>query len=338
MIALVLGLFAGAVLILIAGYNPIQVFRAMINGAFGNNAGQSYLLTYMATLILSALAFILPGKAGIWNVGAQGQIYFGGITAALVALFVPMPIVLWPLVTFIASGLAGALWAFVPGVLEPYRKASAIVTTIMLNYVAQATASYILFSVIGSLRPQTLISNQTPLFSDLVTLPRIPGYSASVMIFISIAIAVASWYFLQRTSLGYKMRATGSGPMSAQAKGIDPKKMQVTAMVIGGLIAGVAGAGDILSRGNYVDQFPEGWFGGEGFAGIAVALVAANNPIGSIFSAILFAVMVSGAPFMQAQGLPRELVWAMQGLIILFTAMPYLSQTILKRVKRKKWT
>ena len=143
---------------------------------------------------------------------------------------------------------------------------------------------------------------------------------------------------MQRTSLGYKIRATGSGPMSAQAKGIDPKKMQVVAMVIGGLIAGIAGAGDILSRGNYVDQFPEGWFGGEGFAGIAVALVAANNPLGSIFSAILFGVMVSGAPFIQAQGLPRELVWAIQGLIILFTAMPYVSQTILKRTRVKSWT
>lgn len=337
-IALVLGILAGSVLILITGYNPIQVFTAMVNGAFGTNAGQSYLLTYMATLILSAIAFLLPGKAGIWNVGAQGQIYFGGITAALIALFVPLPPILWPVVTFLGAGLAGAAWAFVPGVLEPYRKASAIVTTIMLNYVAQATASFILFNYIGRRLPQTLVNNTTPLFSALVTLPRIPGYSASIMIIISILIAVGSWFFLQRTSLGYKIRATGLGPMSAQAKGIDPKKMMVIAMVIGGLIAGVAGAGDILSRGNYVDQFPEGWFGGEGFAGIAVALVAANNPIGSIFSAILFGVMVAGAPFIQAQGLPRELVWAMQGLIILFTAMPYISQWILKRTRRKKWT
>lgn len=310
----------------------------MVDGALFTNYGQSSLLTYMATAILAALAFLLPGKAGIWNVGAQGQIYFGGITAALVALFVPLPPVLWPVVTFIAAGLAGAMWAFVPGVLEPYRKASAIVTTIMLNYVAQATSSYILFNYIGGRLPQTLVSNQTPSFSDLVILPRIPGYSASIMIFISIAIAVACWYFLQRTSLGYKIRAAGSGPMSAQAKGINPKHMMVVAMVIGGLIAGVAGAGDVLTKGNYVDQFPEGWFGGEGFAGIAVALVAANNPIGSIVSAVLFAIMVSGASSIQYLGPPRELVWAIQGLIILFTAMPYISQTVLKKTRRRKWT
>jgi ABC-type uncharacterized transport system permease subunit len=338
LIALVLGLIAGSVLILIVGYNPITVFGVMLRGAFTTNAGQSYLLAYMATLILAALAFLLPGKAGIWNVGAQGQIYFGGITAALVALFIPLPAVLWPLVIFVSAGLAGAMWAFIPGVLEPYRKASAIVTTIMLNYVAQGTVSFILFNYIGSRIPQTLQSSQTPRFSPLVILPRIPGYSASVMIFISIAMAIGCWHFLQRTSLGYKIRATGSGPQSAQAKGINPKMMQVIAMAIGGLIAGVAGAGDVLSRGNYVDQFPEGWFGGEGFAGIAVALVAANNPIGCVFSSILFGVMVSGAPYIQAEGLPRELVWAIQGLIILFTAMPYLSQAIVKRIKRKKWT
>jgi len=336
--ALILGLLASSVLILITGYKPLQVFRVMVSGAFGNTAGQSFLFSYMATVILTGIAFLMPGKAGIWNVGAQGQAYLGGIATALIALFVPMPIIIWPVVTFIVAGLAGAGWAFIPGVLEPYRKSSAIVTTIMLNYVAQGLPSAILFNYIGARLPQTLVNNTTPSFSIDETLPKIPGYSASVMIFISISIAVVCWYFLQRTSLGYKIRASGSGPMSAQAKGIDPKKMMVVAMVIGGLVAGMAGAGEIMSRGNYVDQFPEGWFGGLGFAGIAVALVAANNPVGCIFSGLLFGVMVAGAPFIQAQGLPRELVWAMQGLIILFTAMPYLSQTILKRTRRKKWT
>ncbi|MDV3278625.1 MAG: ABC transporter permease [Nitrososphaerales archaeon] len=323
-------------LILISGFSPLTVFGVMIQGALGTEAGQSYVLTYAATLILSGLAFMIPGKAGIWNVGAQGQIYLGGIFATLVALFVPMPFVLWPVVAFLFGALFGAIWAFIPGVLETYRRASAIVTTILLNYVAQAMSSYILFNYVGRILPQTLVSNQTPLFSNLVTLPRIPGFSASIMIFISILTAIAAWYFLNRTTLGYKIRAVGSSPMSAEAKGIDPRTMRIIAMAIGGLIAGLAGAGDILSRGNYVDQFPEGYFGGEGFAGIAVALVALNNPIAAIAAAFFFAVMVAGTPFMGAEGLPRELVWAIQGLIILFTAMPYLSQLILKRTGRKR--
>jgi ABC-type uncharacterized transport system permease subunit len=331
-----LGVAAGAVLILVSGFSPLKVFGVMIQGALGTEPGQSYVLTYSATLILSGLAFMIPGKAGIWNVGAQGQIYFGGIFATLVALFVPLPLFIWPVVAFISGSLFGALWAFIPGVLESYRKASAIVTTILLNYVAQAMSSYILFNYVGRILPQTLVSNQTPLFSNLVTLPRIPGFSASIMIFISIGTAIAVWYFLYRTTIGYKIRAVGSSPSSAEAKGIDPRTMKIIAMAIGGLIAGLAGAGDILARGNYVDQFPEGYFGGEGFAGIAVALVAANNPIGAIASAFFFAVMVAGTPFMGAEGLPRELVWAIQGLIILFAAMPYLSQQLMKKTRRKR--
>jgi ABC-type uncharacterized transport system permease subunit len=331
-----LGVAAGAVLILVSGFSPLKVFGVMIQGALGTEPGQSYVLTYSATLILSGLAFMIPGKAGIWNVGAQGQIYFGGIFATLVALFVPLPLFIWPVVAFISGSLFGALWAFIPGVLESYRKASAIVTTILLNYVAQAMSSYILFNYVGRILPQTLVSNQTPLFSNLVTLPRIPGFSASIMIFISIGTAIAVWYFLYRTTIGYKIRAVGSSPSSAEAKGIDPRTMKIIAMAIGGLIAGLAGAGDILARGNYVDQFPEGYFGGEGFAGIAVALVAANNPIGAIASAFFFAVMVAGTPFMGAEGLPRELVWAIQGLIILFAAMPYLSQQLMKKMRRKR--
>ena len=322
-------------LILLSGFNPVTVFGVMIQGALGTEPGQSYVLTYSATLILSGLAFLIPGKAGIWNVGAQGQIYFGGIFAALVALFVPLPLIAWPLVAFAAGSLMGALWGFIPGVLETYRNASAIVTTILLNYVAQAMSSYILFNYVGKRLPQTLISNQTPLFSSLVTLPRIPGFSASIMIFVSIFTAMGVWFFLYRTTLGYKIRAVGSSPMSAEAKGIDPRLMRIIAMAIGAGIAGLAGAGDILGRGNYVDQFPEGYFGGEGFAGIAVALVAANNPIGAVAAAFFFAVMVAGTPFMGAEGLPRELVWAIQGLIILFTAMPYLSQLLLKKTGRK---
>ena len=322
-------------MILISGFDPLKVFGVMIQGALGTEAGQSYVLTYAATLILSGLAFMIPGKAGIWNVGAQGQIYFGGICAALVALFVPLPFFIWPIMAFLFGSAVGALWAFIPGVLETYRKASAIVTTILLNYVAQAMSSFILFNYVGRRLPQTLVANQTPLFSNLVTLPRIPGSSASTMIFISVLVAVLAWYFLYRTTLGYKIRAVGSSPMPAEAKGIDPRTMRIVAMAIGGLVAGLAGAGDILSRGSYVDQFPEGYFGGEGFAGIAVALVAANNPIAAIAAAFFFAVMVAGTPFMGAEGLPRELVWAIQGLIILFTAMPYLSQLVLKRAGRR---
>ncbi len=101
---MLLGIAAGSILILMAGYDPVIVFSAMLRGTFTTNAGQSYLLTYMATLILTALAFLIPGKAGIWNVGAQGQVYLAGITTALIALFLPVPAFLIPLFAFLGGG------------------------------------------------------------------------------------------------------------------------------------------------------------------------------------------------------------------------------------------
>jgi ABC-type uncharacterized transport system permease subunit len=333
--ALVLGIAAGSVLIAISGFNPILVFQLMITGAFGSDQGRTYMLIYMAPLILNGLAFLIPGKAGMWNVGAQGQVYLGGMTAALVALLVPLPPVIGPIVALVLGALVGAVWAFIPALLQVYRNASAIVTTIMLNYVAISLCSYLLFDYIGVVFPGSALNNQSPPFSSSMWLARIPGSTASIMVFVAIAVAFISLYFLQRTSLGYNIRAVGFSPLSSKTKGINARRVQLLAMAIGGLVAGLAGAGDVLAARHYTDGFAEGWFGGEGFAGIAVALVGASNPVGAVFSAVLFATMVAGAPYMQSFGMPKEMIWTLQGLIILFTAMPYLYSLVQSKMGGK---
>jgi len=322
--ALVLGIAAGSVLMVISGFNPLLVFQLMIVGAFGSSQGRTYMLIYMSPLILNALAFLVPGKAGMWNVGAQGQVYLGGMTAALIALLVPLPGVVGPVVCLLAGALVGSVWAFIPALMRVYRNASEIVTTIMLNYVAASLASYLLFDYIGVIFPGATVNNQSPAFPSAFRLLRLPGSTASVMVIVAVITAFAVLYFLQRTTYGYEIRAVGLSPLSSKTKGINPKRMMLLAMALGGLLAGLAGAGDVLAAGHYTDQFAEGWFGGEGFAGIAVALVGASNPVGAVFSAVLFAIMVAGAPYMQSFGMPKEMIWTLQGLIILFTAMPYL--------------
>ncbi len=162
---------------------------------------------------------------------------------------------------------------------------------------------------------------------------------------LAIVVAFATEYFLKGTTLGYKIRATGLGPHPAEAKGVNPRRTKIIAMALGGLVAGLAGAGDVLSAGHscgsvacYQVGFASGWFGGEGFAGIAVALVAASNPIGAIFSAIFFSVLVAGSASVGASGLNVYLIWALQGLIIIFMSMPHLSRVILNARGRGKWT
>ncbi|MDE1853564.1 MAG: ABC transporter permease [Thaumarchaeota archaeon] len=340
LIALLLGLVAASVLMLVFGLNPVDVFTELFDGALGTQFGQSSVLTYMGSYILLALAFLVPGKAGIWNVGGQGQAILGGITAALVIEFVPLPVGLWPLAAVLAACAVGALWASISGLLEAYRNASAIVTTIMLNFVAAGLASFLLLYVIA-IKSKTVAVYNYIVFPHAATLPTFPFYNTSIMFVVAILIAVGTAFFLSRTTLGYSMRATGLGSRPAESKGINPRKTKVIAMMIGGTLAGLAGAGDVLSIGHgclfvacYQEGFAGGWFGGEGFAGIAVALVAANNPLASVFSAIFFAILASGTAAVYQN---VYVVWAMQGIIILFMAAPYLSRKLLNLRGKKKW-
>ena len=337
LIALALGLVAASILMVIFGLNPINLFYSVFSGALGTRSGQSLVLTYLGSYILLALAFILPGKAGIWNVGGQGQAILGGITAALVIEFLPLPPILWPLEAVLAACVVGALWSAISGLLEAYRNASAIVTTIMMNFVAQALASFLLLYVI-SIKSKTVAIYNYVEFPPGASLPTFPFYNTSIMFIVAILIAAGAAYFLSHTTLGYNIRATGLGARQAESKGINPRTMKVIAMLIGGALAGLAGAGDVMSVGRgclfvacYQEGFAGGWFGGEGFAGIAVALVAANNPIGSIFAGVFFAILASGtaAVFQNVY-----IVWATQGIIILFMAAPFISRTIMKRGKK----
>ncbi|MDG6898666.1 MAG: ABC transporter permease, partial [Nitrososphaerota archaeon] len=320
LIALALGLVVASLVMLAFGEDPISIFSALFVGALTTQYGQSSVINYMYAYLLLALAFLIPGKAGIWNIGGQGQAILGGVAAALVMEFVVLPPVIWPLAAIVLAVLAGAGWSAISGLLEAYRNASAIVTTIMTNFIAANLATFVLYYV---LIPQahTLSFYSFVDFPPALTLPTLPYFTSSIMIFVAILVAVGSAFFLSRTTLGYKVRATGLGARPAESKGINPRSTKVVAMLIGGGIAGLAGAGAVMSVGHgcgniacYQDAFAAGWFGGFGFAGIAVSLVAANNPIGSIFSAVFFSVLAAGMPYIYQD---IYIVWAMQGIIIL---------------------
>ena len=339
--ALALGIVVSSAVIIIFGYNPVTLFTGVVQYSLTTPTGQSAVLTYTGIYTLTALAFLVPGRAGIWNVGANGQIYLGGIAAALLVTFVPLPPALWPLGAVIVAVLAGALWGIVPGALEAYRNASSIVTTIMLNYVAKSLSSLLLFSVVALKFKSISLTNFATIPAQAM-IPSLPYFTTSVMVIVAILLAAGTMFFLYRTTLGYEIRATGLGKDPAEAKGINTNRTKVLAMMIGGGLAGLVGAGDVLGAGRACGpqacvfiEWVEGWFGGEGFAGIAVALVAANNPVGAIFSAFFFAILVVGGSTIAGTGL--YLFWVIQAIIIIFMAAPYLG-TLLGRRGRRKWT
>jgi general nucleoside transport system permease protein len=341
LVALALGLVVASLIMVAFGENPIDIFSSLFSGALTTQYGQSSILNYMYVYLLLALAFLLPGKAGIWNVGGQGQAILGGVAAALLMEYLVLPPVIWPLTAIALGILAGGAWSAISGLLEAYRNASAIVTTIMMNFVAANLATFILYYILIP-RAHVLSFYNEVNFPAALTLPTLPYFTSSIMFFIAILVAIGSAFFLNRTTLGYKIRATGLGSRPAESKGINPRSTKVISMLIGGGIAGLAGAGAVMSVGHgcgtiacYQDGFAAGWFGGFGFAGIAVALVAANNPLGSVFSAIFFAVLAAGMPYIYQD---VYIMWAMQGIIILFMAAPELSKMILTLRGRRKWT
>ena len=341
LVALGLGLVVASVVMVLFGEDPVAIFFAIFKGALTTPFGQSSAINYMYAYMLLALAFLLPGKAGIWNIGGQGQAILGAVTAATFVEYVTLPPVIWPLVALILATLAGAAWSAISGLLEAYRNASAIVTTIMTNYVAANFATFILYYVLIPKANVPSFYNEVD-FPAAATLPTLPYFTSSIMIFLAILVALGTAFFLSRTTLGYKIRATGLGAKPAESKGINPRTMKVVAMLIGGGIAGLAGAGAVMSVGHgcgtvacYQDGFASGWFGGFGFAGIAVALVAVNNPVAAIFSSIFFAVIAAGMPFAYQS---IYVVWAMQGIIILFMAAPQISKILLSVRGKRKWT
>lgn len=341
LVALGLGLLAASVVMVIFGQDPVAIFSALFYGALTTQFNQSSILNYMYAYILLSLAFLLPGKAGIWNIGGQGQAILGGVTAALFVEFIPLPPVLWPIAAMVLATLAGAAWSAISGLLEAYRNASAIVTTIMMNFIAANLATFLLYYVLIPKAHIPSYYNEVD-FPAAATLPTLPYFTTSVMIIIAIAVALGTAFFLNRTTLGYKIRATGLGSRPAESKGINPRRTKVIAMLIGGGIAGLAGAGYVMSVGHgcgttacYQDGFATSWFGGIGFAGIAVALVAVNDPVASIFSAVFFAILAAG---MTSAYQSLYILWAMQGIIILFMAAPKLSRMILSFRRKKKWT
>ena len=341
LVALGLGLLVASLVMIAFDEDPVAIFSALFRGALTTQFGQSSVINYMYAYILLALAFLLPGKAGIWNVGGQGQAILGGVTAAVLVEFIPLPPVVWPIAALVVATLAGAAWSAISGLLEAYRNASAIVTTIMMNFIAANLATFLLYYVLIPKAHVPSFYNEVD-FPAAATMTTLPYFTSSIMIFVAVLVALGTAFFLNRTTLGYKIRATGLGARPAESKGINPRSTKVISMIIGGGIAGLAGAGAVMSVGHgcgavacYQDGFAAGWFGGFGFAGIAVALVAANDPIASIFSAIFFSILAAGMPFAYQS---VYVVWAMQGIIILFMAAPQLSKMILSIRRKKKWT
>jgi len=324
----VLGAFlVGAIVLLATGHSPIEAYSAVLTGAFGDVFGIGQTFTQATPIIFTALAFLFAFKCGLFNIGAEGQLLFGGFTAALVGIsFSGLPVFIHLPLALLAGAAGGALWGFIPAVLKAKLGAHEVITTMMLSYVALYLTSYM---VNYPLKAPGWVP-QTVFVAPSAELPRIlPPTQLSASFIIALIIAGITAYLLERTTIGYEIRAIGLNPAAAESGGINIKKGIILALVISGALAGLGGAGEVLGvHRRFIDGFSPGY----GWDGLAVALIGGLNPLGAILAAILFGALRSGGMVMnRTTGVPLDIIFILQALVVLFVAAPRLIRYFLKK-------
>ncbi|HEY8818712.1 MAG TPA: ABC transporter permease [Candidatus Limnocylindrales bacterium] len=334
-ISIVLALVVGAVVILVSELLlpdhvfdwtlPITAYLALIEGSLGSP--DNVIKTFVASvpLVLAGLSVALGFKAGLFNIGAQGQFLVGALGAVTVGVaFGQAPGLVAIPMAVLAGLLAGAAWGFIPGVLKAVSGAHEVVTTIMLNYVA---ISLLAWAVSGPLK---VVGSPSPITHDVgnAAFPILIGTTGHLGIFIALAMVVAVRWLLYKTTLGFEIRTVGANPDAARYAGMRPKVLIVLTMSMCGLLAGLAGACIVLG----VTHSMTSAFGTTvGFDAIAVALLARSNPVGIIFSGLLFGAMRAGAGLMQINAkIPPELIDVIQALILLFLVIGPVLTRVLK--------
>lgn len=328
-VALCIAAVIGDLLILSFGEAPATVFSMMIRGTWGNAYGIGQVLYKATTFTCTGLAFALAARAGLFNVGAEGQLAAGGFGAALAGMLLPggTPAFIAVTLCIFAAVGAGAIAGAIPGALRARFGASEVIVTIMLNFVILAFLNWL---VAAHLRvPETL---HTPTIDAgsisrlSVAFPAFHGSAANASIVIALLAALVTWWLLFRTRTGFELRATGLQPDAAEYAGVNVPKMLLVSMTLSGALAGLGGVNFVLG---YKGYYEDGFAGGAGFLGIAVALVGRNNPVGIVVAALLFATLSQGGLAVNAI-VPKQITDILTAVVILAvaTAVPEVRRQI----------
>lgn len=327
------GALVGSIIIAAKGVNPLEAYYYLLEGAFGSLDNFTASLIKTIPLGFTGLAVVFSYKAGIFNIGAEGQLYLAAVGATLVGTsFAGLPPFLHVSLAILAGALLGGLYALIPGILKAYKGFNEIVVTMLMNYIAVYFVSYLVQGPIKM--PNQYYPQSAPILEGARLPFIIPGTRLHAGFIILIILSVFLYWLINKTTFGYQMRGVGLNDRAMHYGGTNTKRLLVKVMFFSGCIAGVAGANEIL--GVHM-RLLENFSVGLGYDAIAVALLADLHPIGALFSALFFGALRNGANSMQiSTGVPTAFVYIIQALAVLFvvgsTGMPRL----LKRMRRGK--
>ncbi|MCE4606319.1 MAG: ABC transporter permease [Desulfurococcales archaeon] len=313
------GFFIAGIILQSMGYNALSIFNIMITGGVSD---LSHLAGKSAPLVMTGLAFSIPLMAGVFNIGGESQLYMGAL-AGLVGTYYSGNI----LIGLVLGFLAGAFWGWLMAALRVYRGINEVITAIMLNW----TAYYFIIYLIIKYLPNP----EKPYMS--IQLPQSEMLSMNTTFLLSVLGALAAYYIIYYTDLGYKMRVSGFNPKTAQYSGFDPSKSILFSMALGGGLAGFGGALLVIGVSSGIDTTMTSLYG-LGFTGIGVGLLGRNHPIGIIFSSLFFADLIIGGQWVELEtGAPPYVSDTIIGIIVIALSAPYAYKKLVElyRLRRR---
>jgi len=310
-----------AVILFSFGYNPTLSIETIATGSFGTTFNATSTLVLTVPFLLAALSFLVPFKARFYNVGVEGQIYLGALTAYLMASQLGgVPNFVAVFLVGVAGFLGGTLWLALPLLMKVKLQVNELFPTLVLNFVALDLVNWL---TSGPIKDPRSVNPQTPIVPHSTWLPIIiPGTPLDAGIVIAVLAAIAVYFVLQKTVLGYEIRASGANPRAASAGGVSLARSTLIVGLLSGGLAGLAGM-VIVTTGNHwlVQNFSPGY----GYMGIGVAALANFNPVGTIFAAILYSALWVGGQALEvlpgSEAVPIYFIYILQATVVLVVLM-----------------
>jgi simple sugar transport system permease protein len=336
LLAIFIGLFAGAVILVITGFNPFEAYITLFSGIFGSFKNLMYAAQYATPIIFTGLSVTFAFKTGLFNIGAEGQYIAGSVMALAMSLLVPLPPGLHGIFCVLMGGLAGALWGAIAGALKAYKGIHEVIVTIMLNWIAFYLSNFLVMSPAFK-KPNSTASMTIAASSNISTEAFRPFFGPVKIhwgMLLAVAAVIVCWIILNQTTLGYRLRAVGFNRHAAEYGGIPVGRSIVMSMGIAGMLSGFGGAVQVLGVVEKLTQLAaqEGY----GFDGISVSMIGGQSPIGALFAGLFYGGMKYGGSKLNIIGAPSELVNVIIGVIIYSIAIMGAFRALARFLMEKK--
>ena len=336
-IAIIAGLLIGAVFLMIAGISPAVAYGKLFSSIFSKPKYLVWTLVYASPLIFTGLSVAFSFRTGVFNIGAEGQFVIGGLVACILGIVLKLPAGLHAIVCLVAAAAAGCIWSLIVGILKVKRGIHEVLSFIMFNWIAFYLSNYVVN--LPGIHRDSSEATQDVAASARLLMPEglrstLDCSNAHWGIVLAVIAAVIIWVIIEKTTLGYKLKAVGFNSNGAEYGGIDANKSILTALGISGLLSGLGGAVQVLGMAGRLSQFAgqEGF----GFEGITVALIGSSNPIGCIFSGLFYGAMKYGGSKLSIVKAPSEVVDIIMGCIVLLIAIAHVFKVFVLKAAKKK--